>query len=67
MVSAAQALASDKAVVLFVDTFNGHFESETASDAFKVLSAAGYDVHIAAKTPAEPQSLELSVARRVSG
>ena len=49
-VSAAQALASDKAVVLFVDTFNGHFESETALDAFKVLSAAGYDVHVAAKT-----------------
>ncbi len=51
-VSAAQALASDQAVVLFVDTFNGHFESEVALDAFKVLSAAGYDVHVAAKTPA---------------
>ena len=51
-VSAAQALASDKAVVLFVDTFNGHFESEVALDAFKVLSAAGYDVHVAAKTDA---------------
>ena len=49
-VSARQALASDKAVVLFVDTFHGHFESETALDAFKVLSAAGYDVHVAAKT-----------------
>ncbi|MEY2661220.1 MAG: hypothetical protein RLZZ123_2392, partial [Pseudomonadota bacterium] len=49
-VSAAQALASSQAVVLFVDTFNGHFESENALDAFKVLSAAGYDVHIASKT-----------------
>jgi len=49
-VSARQALASDKAVVLFVDTFHGHFESDTALDAFKVLSAAGYDVHVAAKT-----------------
>ena len=48
-VSAAQALASNQAVVLFVDTFNGHFESELALDAFKVLSAAGYDVHVAAK------------------
>jgi FAD/FMN-containing dehydrogenase/Fe-S oxidoreductase len=51
-VSAAQALASNQSVVLFVDTFNGHFESETALDAFKVLSAAGYDVHVAAKTDA---------------
>jgi FAD/FMN-containing dehydrogenase/Fe-S oxidoreductase len=51
-VSAAQALASNQSVVLFVDTFNGHFESETALDAFKVLSAAGYDVHVAAKTTA---------------
>ncbi|MEY2620620.1 MAG: hypothetical protein RIT26_440 [Pseudomonadota bacterium] len=49
-VSAQQALTSSQAVVLFVDTFNGHFESENAHDAFKVLSAAGYDVHIAAKT-----------------
>ncbi len=51
-VSAAQAMASDRAVVLFVDTFNGHFETEVALDAFKVLSAAGYDVHVAAQTPA---------------
>ncbi|MDI9332139.1 MAG: FAD-linked oxidase C-terminal domain-containing protein [Alphaproteobacteria bacterium] len=49
-VSAAQALASNQAVVLFVDTFNGHFDSDLALDAFKVLSAAGYDVHVAAKT-----------------
>jgi FAD/FMN-containing dehydrogenase/Fe-S oxidoreductase len=49
-VSAAQALASGKPVVLFVDTFNGYFESETALDAFRVLSAAGYDVHVASKT-----------------
>ena len=50
-VSAQEVLASHQPVVLFVDTFNGHFESETALDAYRVLSAAGYDVHIAAKTP----------------
>jgi FAD/FMN-containing dehydrogenase/Fe-S oxidoreductase len=44
-----QALASNKAVVLFVDTFNGYFESENAHAALKVLQAAGYTVHVAAK------------------
>jgi len=36
-------------VVLFVDTFNGYFEDENAHAAFRVLQAAGYTVHIAAK------------------
>jgi len=36
-------------VVLFVDTFNGYFESENAFAAFKVLQSAGYTVHIATK------------------
>lgn len=48
-VSKEQALASGHAVVLFVDTFNGHFESELALDAIKVLSAAGCAVHVATK------------------
>lgn len=42
-----QALAADKAVVLFVDTFNGFFETENAVAAVRVLQAAGYVVHAA--------------------
>lgn len=34
-------------VVLFADTFNNYFESENARAAYKVLQAAGYQVHIA--------------------
>jgi FAD/FMN-containing dehydrogenase/Fe-S oxidoreductase len=44
-----QALAAAKSVVLFVDTFNGHFDSENAIAAVQVLQAAGYTVHAAAK------------------
>jgi FAD/FMN-containing dehydrogenase/Fe-S oxidoreductase len=39
--------AGEKAVVLFVDTFNGHFETENTLDALAVLQAAGYRVHLA--------------------
>ena len=39
-------LAADKAVVLWVDTFNGHFETENARDAVRVLQTAGYAVHV---------------------
>jgi FAD/FMN-containing dehydrogenase/Fe-S oxidoreductase len=45
----AQALAADRAVVLFVDTFSGSFETEIARDAARVLQAAGYAVHVARK------------------
>jgi FAD/FMN-containing dehydrogenase/Fe-S oxidoreductase len=41
-----EALAAAKAVVLFVDTFNGSFESENAAAALRVLQAAGYAVHV---------------------
>jgi Fe-S oxidoreductase len=44
-----EALSADKSVVLFVDTFNGYFESENAHAALKVLQAAGYTVHVTAK------------------
>jgi Fe-S oxidoreductase len=44
-----EVLASSKAVVLFVDTFNGYFESKNAHAAVKVLQTAGYTVHVAAK------------------
>jgi Fe-S oxidoreductase len=47
-----ELLASAKPVVLFVDTFNGFFESANAQAAFEVLQAAGYTVHVAAKQQA---------------
>jgi FAD/FMN-containing dehydrogenase/Fe-S oxidoreductase len=39
------ARAGGKAAVLFVDTFNGTFETENALAAAKVLRAAGYTLH----------------------
>jgi FAD/FMN-containing dehydrogenase/Fe-S oxidoreductase len=45
------ALAAEKPVVLFVDTFNGSFETENAGDAVRVLQAGGYTVHVAQKAP----------------
>ncbi|MCE3270085.1 MAG: FAD-binding protein [Ramlibacter sp.] len=47
--SRAEVLAAARPVVLFVDTFNGYFESMNAQAAFEVLEAAGYTVHVAAK------------------
>jgi FAD/FMN-containing dehydrogenase/Fe-S oxidoreductase len=47
--SRQEVLAASKPVVLFVDTFNGYFESDVARSAFTVLQAAGYTVHIATK------------------
>ncbi len=44
-----QLLAADKGVVLFVDTFNGWFDSENAIAAVRVLQAAGYAVHVATR------------------
>ena len=41
----AAARAGGKAAVLFVDTFNGTFESENALAAARVLQAAGYTLH----------------------
>jgi FAD/FMN-containing dehydrogenase/Fe-S oxidoreductase len=46
LASATEALAAPKAVVLWVDTFNGTFETENASAAVRVLQAAGYAVHV---------------------
>jgi Fe-S oxidoreductase len=43
----AAAQSGGKGVVLFVDTFNGHFETENAVDAVRVLQAGGYAVHVA--------------------
>ena len=42
-------LAAQQPVVLFVDTFNGGFETENTLAALKVLRAGGYTVHVARK------------------
>ncbi len=49
-VSAQAVLTAVKPVVLFVDTFNGYFESDNAHAAMRVLQAAGYQVHVASKS-----------------
>ena len=48
-VSKQEVLQSSKPVVLFIDTFNGFFESGNATAALGLLQAAGYSVHIASK------------------
>ncbi|HEX6706733.1 MAG TPA: FAD-linked oxidase C-terminal domain-containing protein [Albitalea sp.] len=50
LASRDETLDAAKPVVLFVDTFNGTFESENATDAVRVLRAAGYTVHAAGST-----------------
>ncbi len=45
----AAARRNSKAAVLFVDTFNGHFETENALAAARVLHAAGYTLHLLTK------------------
>ncbi len=52
-----EVLVAAKPVVLFVDTFNGYFESGIAVDALKVLSSLGYSVHVATKNIASGTSL----------
>lgn len=49
----ARAAAGERVAVLFVDTFNGTFESENALAAARVLQAAGYALHTASKTSKE--------------
>lgn len=52
-----EVLAATKPVVLFVDTFNGYFESENAHAALQVLQAAGYTVHVATKVQEDGKHL----------
>jgi FAD/FMN-containing dehydrogenase/Fe-S oxidoreductase len=47
--TADEVLASARPVVLFVDTFNGYFESANADAALRLLQTAGYTVHVATK------------------
>ncbi|MEP7300587.1 MAG: FAD-linked oxidase C-terminal domain-containing protein [Caldimonas sp.] len=49
LASREEALVASRAVVLFVDTFNGNFDTETAVAAVRVLQAAGHAVHVAGK------------------
>ena len=46
-----------KPVVLFVDTFNGYFESHIAADALKVFTELGYTVYIASKLQPDGKAL----------
>jgi FAD/FMN-containing dehydrogenase/Fe-S oxidoreductase len=52
-----ELLTADKPVVLFVDTFNGHFESGNALSALKVLEAGGYTPFVATKSTAHGKAL----------
>ncbi len=56
-----EVLAASQPVVLFVDTFNGTFESGNALAALQVLQAAGYSVHVATK--AKPDGKHLCCGR----
>lgn len=47
-VAATSAVADDRRVILFVDTFARHFEPEVAAAAHAVLNAAGYQVEVLA-------------------
>ena len=50
-----EVLKAKQGVVLFVDTFNAYFESAVAQSAIRVLQAAGYSVHVAARDqPGQP-------------
>ena len=49
-ISPEEVLAAARPVVLFVDTFNGYFESNIANSALKVLLALGFHTHVATKS-----------------
>jgi FAD/FMN-containing dehydrogenase/Fe-S oxidoreductase len=51
------ARSGGKVVALFVDTFNGFFESENARAAVRVLQAGGYRVHVVARDEPGAQPL----------
>ena len=56
-VSREEVLQATRPVVLFVDTFNGYFESDNAFSALKVLQASGYSVHVAIKKISDSKAL----------
>ena len=56
LASRDETLNAAKSAVLFVDTFNGTFESGNAVAALRVLQAAGYAVHAAGANTADGQA-----------
>ena len=50
------ALADHKGVVLLADTFNAYFEDDNLQAAIKVLTAAGYRIHIPQKSKSTPNN-----------
>jgi FAD/FMN-containing dehydrogenase/Fe-S oxidoreductase len=56
-VTREEVLLAARPLVLFVDTFNGYFESHNARCAVAVLQAAGYTVHVASKLKADGSHL----------
>ena len=61
----AVAASGWKTAVLFVDTFNGHFETENALAAARVLKAAGYTLHTVSK-PGSPHCCTAIATRKPS-
>jgi Fe-S oxidoreductase len=53
----AQGGESQREVVLFADTFNRYFEPENLRAAMKVLTAGGYQVHVATPSDGNPRPL----------
>ncbi len=56
-ISREEVLTAARPVVLFVDTFNGYFESNIANSALKVLIALGFNTHVASKREANKKPL----------
>ena len=61
-----EVLGAEKGVVLFVDSFNGLFESENAVAAVRVMQAAGYAVHVPTTPDRTPRSLKKASARKAN-
>ena len=54
----ADELSKQKGVVLLADTFNAYFEDENLIAAIKVLTAAGYQIHIPHKSQSKAANTE---------
>jgi len=52
----ADELSQTKGVVLLADTFNAYFEDENLQAAIKVLTAAGYRIHIPHKSQSKAEN-----------
>ena len=61
---AEQALAASKAVVLWIDTFNGHFETEMARRGSRCRRRASYAVHEMPGLEGEPGAAAAAARQR---